>query len=100
MNLSLLELKRYALQEEVEITFRETSSNRTWKVCRDGIVRFGLSKSWGQPLDHSPESILDLAEEFSLEKQGKLRLLNQAQMSLLLGETMRKATTSRREDAS
>jgi len=98
MNFSLQELRKFAIQEDVEVTYRDKATGRSWKVSRDGIVRFGAAKPWGDLMDHTPESILDLADEFSLDGREMPRLINRAQMGQLLADSLGKTSTSRSED--
>jgi len=64
--MEVINLKKVAIQKEMEITFREKSSGRAWKISRDGILKFAFPKPWGEPLEYSPEQILETADEFSL----------------------------------
>ncbi|HVN78851.1 MAG TPA: hypothetical protein VMW38_07620 [Terriglobia bacterium] len=100
MTISLQELRKFAIQEQTEITFREEPTRHCWRVSRDGIVKFGTSKPWGEIVDYTPESTLALADEFSLEGPEKARLLTRAQMTQLLAEALTKTSTSHSEDES
>ena len=100
MTISLQELKKFAIQEGVEIAFCHKATGRSWKVSPDGIVKFGTPKPWGERVDHSPESILALADEFSLMGGETPHLLTQVQMSQLLADALGKTSTSHSEDES
>lgn len=100
MVISLQELRKFAIQEQIEIAFREESTGHSWRVSIDGIVKFGTPKPWGETVDYTPESTLALADEFSLEGPEKARLLTRAQMTQLLAKAMTKTATSPGEDES
>ncbi len=100
MSFSLQELRKFAIQEQVEITFRDKATGHSWRISRDGIVKFGVSKPWGERVDHTAESTLALANEFSLEGPEKARLLTRTQMTQLLADSLTRTATSRSEDES
>jgi len=100
MSISLQELRKFAIQEQTEIKFRDDSTDHCWMVSRDGIVKFGTSKPWGERVDHTPESTLALADEFSLTSLENERLLTRAQMTQLLADALTKTATSRGDDES
>ena len=100
MSFSLQDLRKLAIQQDVEITYRVKATGRSWRVSRDGIVKFGAAKPWGEPVDHTPEAILTLADEFSMEGQQMPRLLTRDQMSQLLAGCLGRTSTSSTEDES
>src|SRR5262249_15895728 len=89
MNIELINLKRLAIQKAVEITFREKSSGRAWKVSRDGILKFALPKPWGEPLEYSPEQIVQTADEFSLVSAEKEQVLGRKEMEDFLANALK-----------
>ena len=73
----------------MEITFREKASGRAWKVSRDGILKFAVPKSWGDPLDYSPEEIIELADEFSLVVADRQQVLDRKEMEKFLADSLK-----------
>jgi len=100
MIISLQELRKFAIQEQTEITFHEESTGHSWRISRDGIVKFGASKPWGETVNHTPESTLALADKFSLEGPEKVRLLTRVQMTQLLADSLAHKAAPHSEDES
>ena len=98
MNMELINLKKIAIQREMEITFREKSSGRAWKVSRDGVLKFGLPKPWGEPLDYSPEQIVQTADEFSLVSDGRQQVLNRKEMEDFIADALKSPLAARSTD--
>ncbi len=97
VSVSLLNLRKMAIQKEAEVTFRESASGRAWKVSGDGIVKFAAPKPWGTPVDHNPESVLQAADEFLLTSHGQSRRLTRSEMEAFLARIFQRTTTSQQE---
>jgi hypothetical protein len=89
MNMELINLKKVAIQKEIEITFREKSSGRAWKVSRDGILKFAFPKPWGEPLEYSPEQVVQTADEFSLVSDDKQQVIGRKEMEDFLADALK-----------
>jgi hypothetical protein len=98
MNLELISLKRLAIQKAVEITFREKSSGRAWKVSRDGILKFAFPKQWGEPLEYSPEQILQSADEFTLVSAEKEQVVGRKEMGDFLANALKSPHTKSNDE--
>ena len=89
MAVKLIDLKKIAIQKDMEITFKESSSGHAWKIARDGVLKYPFQKPWGEPLDYTPEQILGTADEFSLVAQGKQQTLSRQEMENFLREALK-----------
>ena len=87
--MELISLKRLAIQKAVEITFREKSTGRAWRVSRDGILKFAFPKPWGEPLEYSPEQIVQTADEFSLVSAEKEQIMGRKEMEDFLASALK-----------
>jgi hypothetical protein len=87
--MELISLKKLAIQKEVEITFRERSSGRAWKVSRDGILKFAFPKPWGEPLEYSPEQLMQTADEFRLVSAEAEQVIGRSEMEDLLADVFK-----------
>ena len=100
--MELINLKKVAIQKEMEITFREKSSGRAWKISRDGILKFAFPKPWGEPLEYSPEQVVQTADEFSLvfdDKQQQVMSRKEMEdfLANALGSPLSKSTDEEHE---
>lgn len=89
MGMDLIGLRRLAILKEAEIVFKETSTGRAWKIARDGVIKFALPKTWGEPLDFTPEEIFKAADEFSFVVAGKPAVLDRVQMERVLADGLK-----------
>jgi hypothetical protein len=96
--MELITLKKLAIQKEMEITFREKSSGRAWKVSRDGILKFAFPKPWGEPLEYSPEQIMQAADEFSLVSAEKEQVMGRKEMENFLADILKGPQTKSNDE--
>ncbi len=95
MGLDLITLRKLAILKEAEIVFKETSTGRAWKIAPDGVIKFALPRTWGEPLDFTPEQILKTADEFSFVATGKPVVFNRVEMERFLTDSFRSPHSSK-----
>jgi hypothetical protein len=88
--MDLISLRRWVIQQGQELTFREKTTGRAWKLSPEGVLKYSQPPNWGTPPDHTPEQILQLADEFILTDRLKTQTLTRSELEPLLGKTMRK----------
>jgi hypothetical protein len=88
--MDLLSLRRWVIQQDQELTFREKATGRAWKLSPEGVLKYSQPTDSGTPQDHTPEQIFQLADEFILVDRAKTQTLTRSELELLLGKTMRK----------
>jgi len=96
--LELINLKKLAIQGEMEITFKEKASGRAWKVSRDGILKFAVPKPWGDPLDYSPEQVIEVADEFSVVAADRRQVLDRKEMEKFVAESLKSPAAAKSAD--
>ncbi len=96
--MELINLKKIAIQKEMQIVFRETSSGRAWMVSRDGILKFAYPKPWGELLDHSPEQIIQTADEFNLITDESNVVLGRREMEDFLRDALKSPLAAKSGD--
>ena len=98
MSLQLINLRKIAIQKEIEITFKEKSSGRSWKIARDGVIKFAFPKPWGDPLEYSPEQVLDTADEFNIVIQGRQQILGRKEMEDFVADALKSPQSAKTSD--
>ena len=97
--MELINLKKLAIQGEMEITFKEKASGRAWKVSRDGILKFAVPKPWGgDPLEHSPEQVMEVADEFSVAAADRRQVLDRKEMEEFLAKSLKSPAATKSAD--
>lgn len=89
--MDLLSLRRWVIEQGQELTFREKATGRAWKLSPEGVLKYSQPPNWGIPLDHTPEQIFQVADEFILGDRVKTQTLTRLELELLLGKTVRKS---------
>ena|SRR5438552_10380190 len=98
MSLQLMNLRKIAIQKELEITFKEKSSGRCWKIARDGVIKFAYPKPWGDPLNHTPEQVLDTADQFDIMVEGRQQVLGRKEMEDFIAEALKSPPSAKTAD--
>jgi hypothetical protein len=95
--IDLLSLRRWVIQQDQELTFREKATGRAWKLSPEGVLKYSQPPNWGTPRDHTPEQIFQLADEFILVDRAKTQTLTRSELELLLGKTTRQTSAASEE---
>lgn len=98
MSLQLINLRKVAIQKELEIIFKEKSSSRSWKIARDGVIKFAFPKPWGDPLDYTPEQVLDTADEFDITIEGREQILGRKEMEDFVADALKSPQAAKTAD--
>src|SRR6058998_393535 len=98
MSLQLINLRKIAIQKELEIIFKEKSSGRSWKIARDGVIKFAFPKPWGDPLDYTPEQVLDTADEFDIMVEGRHQVLARKEMEDFVADALKSPHSAKTAD--
>jgi len=84
MEIKLTDLKKLAIDNRVEITYRDTKTGRICKVNKHGIAKV---PDWDmkKPIGFRIEDVLDVADEFMIEHgDGKREVLTRGQVAQML----------------
>ena len=96
MEIRVLDLRKFAADQQTEITFKDTRTGHACKVNKQGRIEI-FSK--GNPMLFTIEDVIQVADEFLLEDSGQknAQVLSRAQMAKLLEPTYAApATTGKR----